>query len=636
MSPRRSLSSYLPPAFPAASEHSFDPGASPRCLSRTTAWAALLATALAMLAPLLSPPVLAAEHPDARNTSVDANPYHLDPTGLGILSTGSGETLGTMVPAALITLGQIYRPIVLESDDGELLRTLVGNRQALDISGAIGLHGRFEVGFLLPIVLHQAASYPGLLLGDVSSAGVGDLYLLPRTPLLRESRHLLSLSFNAPLSLPTGNSNAYMGVGGVTFEPGFTGSRHLGPLQLAMSLGFRMQPKTTIYNVTDANKFTMSLAAAFQPASARWRAEAEITSAIPAATPFQNPDDHYAEAVLGGRYRLLNRLSLLAGCGTGLFTGVPSPVYRAFLGVSYDYPRTVDQGDDRDGDGIADADDGCISRPEDLDGFQDTDGCPDTDNDEDGIDDADDACPDLAEDFNDQEDEDGCPDADTDGDGIEDLDDPCPDEPEDLDGFQDEDGCPDADNDDDQIPDTDDACPDQREDLDGFQDEDGCPDTDNDQDGVPDIDDACPDEPEDMDQYEDEDGCPEDQAVAVITSEEIVIKDQIHFETAKATLRHESLATLDEVLGILERNPQVRVSIEGHTDDVGSERFNQELSEARARSVLRYLVEHAQDSSFMEDRLSIEGYGESRPIADNSTPEGKARNRRVEFKILKD
>jgi len=134
---------------------------------------------------------------------------------------------------------------------------------------------------------------------------------------------------------------------------------------------------------------------------------------------------------------------------------------------------------DRDGDGIPDSVDACPDEPEDKDGFQDEDGCPDLDND---------------------------------GDGIPDKDDQCPNDPEDKDGFQDTDGCPERDNDNDGIPDTLDKCPNEAEDKDGFEDDDGCPDLDNDGDGIPDKDDKCPNDPETVNGFEDEDGCPDVRA----------------------------------------------------------------------------------------------------------------------------
>lgn len=198
---------------------------------------------------------------------------------------------------------------------------------------------------------------------------------------------------------------------------------------------------------------------------------------------------------------------------------------------------------DKDGDRIADVDDKCINDPEDYDGFEDEDGCPDLDNDKDQIPDLEDECPLDPEDYDGFEDSDGCPELDNDKDGVVDSLDRCPLEAEDKDGFQDEDGCPDLDNDQDGIPDTRDQCPLEPEDMDGFQDFDGCPDIDfdgdgvkdefdkcpntpkgmevgtdgcpkekypdQDNDGIPDATDKCPALPEDMDGFEDMDGCPD-------------------------------------------------------------------------------------------------------------------------------
>ncbi len=168
-------------------------------------------------------------------------------------------------------------------------------------------------------------------------------------------------------------------------------------------------------------------------------------------------------------------------------------------------------GRDQDHDGIPDRKDGCPTVAEDLDGFQDEDGCPDYDNDGDGIPDVLDKAPLQPEDFDGFEDEDGAPDYDNDGDGIADWDDLCPDEPEDYDGHFDKDGCPDdfLDADGDGVEDRYDQCPGQAEDMDGFEDADGCPDPDNDLDGIPDSEDACPNEPENYNGVDDTDGCPD-------------------------------------------------------------------------------------------------------------------------------
>lgn len=282
---------------------------------------------------------------------------------------------------------------------------------------------------------------------------------------------------------------------------------------------------------------------------------------------------------------------------------------------------------DRDNDGIPDKDDACPDEPEDLDGFEDEDGCPDLDNDGDGLSDLEDKCPDLAEDIDGFEDNDGCPDLDNDQDGIPDRDDRCPNEPEDFDGDEDDDGCPDLvkDSDGDGVPDDIDRCPLQAEDVDGFQDDDGCPDLDNDLDGIPDADDQCPNAPETFNGFEDEDGCPDEKPI----EQQFILKG-VTFESGSAALTPDSYRVLDEVVRSLMAYPEVRVEIQGYTDSVGKATYNQDLSQRRAESVKQYIVNAGIDPS----RLDSKGFGEENPIADNASAEGRAQNRRIEFKRL--
>jgi outer membrane protein OmpA-like peptidoglycan-associated protein len=254
---------------------------------------------------------------------------------------------------------------------------------------------------------------------------------------------------------------------------------------------------------------------------------------------------------------------------------------------------------DADQDGVPNTSDGCPYDPEDRDGFEDADGCPDPDNDKDGV---------------------------------LDTQDKCPGEAEDKDAFQDEDGCPDADNDKDGVGDAEDKCPDQAEDKDAFQDEDGCPDLDNDGDAVADSLDQCPDTPRGT--RVDNRGCPiaaTPQEVQLVETGMFELRG-LHFASGKAEIQPEDYPALDQVVEILKRWPTARIEIGGHTDAQGSEAKNQELSAQRSRAVLDYLVAKAPDID--AGRLSSAGYGESRPVADNATEAGRSRNRRVEFKLL--
>lgn len=265
---------------------------------------------------------------------------------------------------------------------------------------------------------------------------------------------------------------------------------------------------------------------------------------------------------------------------------------------------------DTDGDSIPDKFDECPQQP----GPAKFKGCPDTDND--GIRDKDDSCPldsGLAI-FN------GCPDRD--GDGVPDNLDRCPDEP----GRSDMMGCPDTDGD--GIPDNLDKCPDKP----GTMAMGGCPDTDGD--GIPDHIDLCPLEagPADFN------GCPRPTVhvdfIELNEEEEKILREvfeNLEFETGKAVIRSSSFASLDELSELMQTRKSYRLLIIGHTDNVGNKKSNQKLSEDRANSVKKYLTNKGVEAA----RINAEGVGDSRPVDTNSTPEGRQRNRRVEFKIIK-
>jgi len=247
----------------------------------------------------------------------------------------------------------------------------------------------------------------------------------------------------------------------------------------------------------------------------------------------------------------------------------------------------VPKSGDADGDGIKDELDKCPDEPEDKDGFEDEDGCPELDNDKDGI---------------------------------YDSQDKCPNDPEDKDGFEDTDGCPDPDNDKDGVLDKEDKCPNQA----GPKENQGCPDADRDKDTVVDRLDRCPDEPGPPNNA----GCPEKKYIT-ITQEKIELKRQVQFATAKAVINKDSFELLDEVVDLLKKNPQIKLRIEGHTDTKGKPAKNLPLSKDRAKAVVDYLVKGGIDAS----RLSSEGYGQTCPIGDNATEEGREKNRRTDFFI---
>lgn len=285
---------------------------------------------------------------------------------------------------------------------------------------------------------------------------------------------------------------------------------------------------------------------------------------------------------------------------------------------------------DTDGDSIPDKDDSCPK----VAGVKYLNGCPDRDGDK--ITDTLDACPDdpgLAE-FK------GCPDRD--GDKIIDKEDECPDEP----GLAEFKGCPDRDGD--KIRDKDDACPDQF----GLAEFNGCPDKDGDK--IPDKDDACPDDPglaefkgcpdRDGDKVIDkEDECPDVKGLKELKGcppppPKITAKEQkiiqrafsnLEFETGKDIIRKKSYPSLTELAGLMKQHPDWVLTLSGHTDNQGDPASNMILSEKRAKSVKKFLVE----KGAADANIVTEWFGDTKPIADNKTPQGRQKNRRVEMKV---
>ncbi len=366
----------------------------------------------------------------------------------------------------------------------------------------------------------------------------------------------------------------------------------------------------------------------------------EFVGEVIGAAPLEGDNYQPLEGLVGLKMYLARNSFLSFGGGTGFLHTDPNggnPDIRAFLGIVFE-PNLGD----RDGDGYKDDVDKCPDDPEDFDDFEDEDGCPEPDNDRDGILDKDDDCPNDPEDKDGFEDEDGCPEGnefDRDGDGILDNEDECPDDPEDFDDFEDKDGCPDVDNDQDGILDVDDLCPNDPEDKDGFEDSDGCPDPDNDSDRILDADDQCPrkdgesreDTAEVYNGTDDEDGCP-DRGRVIVTDTKIEILDKIYFEYDSDIIKKVSYPILDAIVATLNGNPDIRlVEIQGHTDERGSDSYNLDLSDRRAASVRRYLTEHGVEAG----RLQSQGYGETQPVDPRSNETAWAKNRRVEFLILK-
>lgn len=553
---------------------------------------------------------------------------------------------------------------------------VINDRSVVDFQVGLGIADIFSFSVDLPVVAWQEGYEPASEdspepFSDLVSAGIGDLRIAPKFVLVDiHEGYPVGVSLTGRLGIPTGDTRSFIGDGSVNFTPilaieAADGSIHSREyvFRTAINAGGIIKGTDTFRDLRLGSGFLYRAAFAVLPAPA-FELGADLAGEVYGKRVAQVP----VEILPWLRVFPVDWVQVTGGIGVGLNPGLGAPDLRVWGGgtiaPSFD-PLSLD----RDGDGIPNKFDLCINIPEDLDGFEDEDGCPEDDNDQDGILDLSDGCPNDPEDVDGYADQDGCPDPDNDKDGVIDHSDGCPMDPEDFDDFEDLDGCPDTDNDRDGIPDLSDACPnaaetyngfqdvdgcpDERphvdtdgdgltddidqcpfdpEDFDGFEDADGCPDADNDQDGIFDTEDQCPFDPETPNGYLDEDGCPDDKPSRVsVTKTKIVITDKVFFETGKAKIQPLSFELLEEVALVINDHAHIqRIRVEGHTDSDGGESYNKKLSQARADSVRQFLV----DAGVEPARLDSVGYGEVEPIDTNRTAEGKANNRRVEFTIL--
>lgn len=554
-----------------------------------------------------------------------------------LLNLSTGDVLRHMTPSAGLFLHFVDDPIQVVDADDNVQDRLVDDQLKAEFSAALGLYDWVDIGFVLPVALYQTgdASAAFDLNDGISSFAIGDMRLVPKVRLLkREWAAGLGASLAVPVYLPTGDDESFNSDGELRAEPRLAiDYLHESGFAFVTNVAFQMRPERVARNFVSGNslRWGAGLSVPLGSPSIALIADVFGSVALPDGRGFNdanevvdNVNGRPMEALGGLRFELPANLLAQVGGGMGLNNSVGSPDFRVFTSLTW---SPVGAGD-ADGDGILDPDDACPNDPEDKDGFEDSDGCPDTDNDNDGILDTADSCPNEPEDVDNFEDENGCPDPDNDQDGVLDVDDKCPLEP----GPAENSGCPWGDTDGDGLLDNNDSCPNDPEDKDNFQDEDGCPDPDNDKDGILDADDKCPLEPETINGVEDEDGCPDKGESKVrVTAEKIEILEKVFFDTNKDTIQQRSFSILNQVGAVLKAHPHITlVQVEGHTDDRGKDDYNLDLSQRRADSVRNYLIGRGIDGG----RLKAVGFGETKPIADNKSAKGRDTNRRVEFNII--
>jgi OOP family OmpA-OmpF porin len=537
-----------------------------------------------------------------------------------------------------LTLNYQRRPYVIFTKG-----TTPGTAYAIDdqmtgeLSAAIGLFERFQVGVGLPYTMYlsgDVVNAMGVPTGErLSESGIGDMRVEGKAQLATlGADDQYSVAASAGITLPTSKGvdrPYYLGDRSVTGRLKAIGMAQFGHVRAAANLGLLFRGTSNAFATQMGHQVLYGAAAAYE-----LEHHIEVMLELYGRSGLLQFDQFYTdvnpfEVDLAVRWGVTSMWSVLAGGGKGVGTGIGAPQARGFVAVQFNPDFR-----DRDHDGVYDINDKCPDQPEDRDGFQDQDGCPDLDNDNDGIPDAQDKCPNDAEDIDQFEDEDGCPDLDNDKDGIPDLNDACPnapedgkgkrpkdgcpstaedsdgdgvndtvdkcpDDPEDRDGFQDEDGCPDLDNDNDGIPDSFDNCPNEAEDPDGFEDEDGCPDPDNDKDGFLDAEDKCPLQAETLNGNKDDDGCPDPGAEIVhLLPGRIAVDDRLAFTTkaGKPALKESALKSVNLVALVMKGHIEIKkLRIEVRADGV-----TKEETQLRANALRDALVAKGVDAGRLE------------------------------------
>lgn len=518
-----------------------------------------------------------------------------------------------------------YRPLVYTTPEGDVVDVLSGVAQ--EDSMVAWTLGRVRLGTSIPAYAYTR--------GEVDEKGRGDWSGEAKVTVLDPSKRWLGLAFSGRVTAPTGVVPTLTSPK-LGWEGQVIADHQFGDVLVVLNVGYQGLPQLELGNVLVDDRVVVRGGIGWVgPEVAGLALEGIVSSPVSDVTPWSVP----AELMASGWVDLGERFNMRLGVGTGLSRAPGVPQARAVWAIAYEPPRVLDS----DGDGLGDDIDVCMDEPEDEDGFRDDDGCPEPTN--------------VTLRY-----------ADTDGFVVPEVsamtgDIPLPPEGAVLwagqyevtvehPGF-----APTT-----MLLDVPEGPP-----FEGsvtmtalapgqlrvrIEDTDGNPVS-----GAfwaLDGEDRRASEGTELDAGEHHlaafaDGhAPDSQVLQVesggeysvtlrlkrttarLTEDRIELGDSLYFLTESAEIKPESFALLDDVAAILLANPQVRVRVEGHTDERGDAGFNQSLSQARAASVRSYLV----DAGVPEDRLESAGFGESKPLVEGHDEDAWSQNRRVDFVVF--
>ncbi len=379
----------------------------------------------------------------AHAEDVDVQRFAPYATSGGFLQTEGSQTRYPVDPFSLgIWLSFAHQPLLVVGEDGEIVDEIVSAQLALDITASLALANWFEVG------LHAPLSY--LSGDDQSDFAFGDLRLLPKFTFLRDDRDGFGFGLIAELRLPTHTHEFTGGARNLAVAPRLFIDHRFGlsGFRLGLELGVLIREATRFRNVTAASELLAGLGLGYRFDDGRGPVELLIDLRSAVGLSEADAEEVSLEALGGVAIDLTPEWKLHAAAGLGLLEGFGVPTFRALAGI-----RWEPSPNDPDHDGLATSSALLEKQSEELDpnaneppaepgAVENVDAVDDQERAQ-AIRDGYDACPTLPEDIDGVEDEDGCPEGDSDGDGVLDYLDACEGQEETINGFADDDGCPD-------------------------------------------------------------------------------------------------------------------------------------------------------------------------------------------------